>query len=72
MADEELLTEDRGTVRILRMNRPHKLNALNSSLTEALCRALEEAASSESIHAIVLAGNGRAFCAGAIRVNSVI
>lgn len=62
---DELLAEDRGAVRILRMNRPDKLNALNSSLTAALCEALEAASRTPSVHAIVLAGNGRAFCAGA-------
>ena len=36
----ELLTEDRGGVRVLTMNRPDKRNALNHALTQALLTAL--------------------------------
>lgn len=60
-----LLTEDRGALRILRMNRPDKLNALNTELTQALLDALEAADADESVRAIVLTGEGRGFCAGA-------
>ncbi len=60
-----LLTEDRGALRILRINRPDKLNALNTELTQALLDALEAADADESVRAIVLTGEGRGFCAGA-------
>lgn len=60
-----LLVEDVGGVRILTMNRPDKLNALNTALTTALHDALIAAQAAESVRAIVLAGKGRAFCAGA-------
>jgi enoyl-CoA hydratase len=60
-----LRTEDRGAVRILQLNRPEKLNALNTELTQALLEALEAADQDRHIRAIVLAGAGRAFCAGA-------
>ena len=60
-----LLTEDHGAVRILRMNRPHKLNALNTELTQTLLDALEAADADDAVRAIVLAGEGRGFCAGA-------
>ena len=62
---EVLLTEDRGAVRILRMNRPDKLNALNTALTQALLGGLEAADADETVRAVVLTGEGRAFCAGA-------
>ena len=65
MADGILLTEDRGAVRILRLNRPDKLNALNTALTQALLDALEAADRDEAVRAIVLTGEGRGFCAGA-------
>ncbi len=65
MPDDLLLTEDRGAVRILRLNRPDKLNALNTALTQALLDALEAADRDEAVRAIVLAGEGRGFCAGA-------
>lgn len=59
------LSEDRGSVRILRMNRPAKLNALNTPLTQALHDGLLQADADDSVRAVVLAGEGRAFCAGA-------
>lgn len=60
-----LLVENVGAVRVLTMNRPDKLNALNTALTVALHDALLAAQAEESVRAIVLAGKGRAFCAGA-------
>ena len=65
MSDDILATEDRGAVRIVRLNRPDKLNALNTALTQALLDALEAADAAESVRAIVLTGAGRGFCAGA-------
>ncbi len=60
-----VLVEDRGGVRIVTMNRPDKLNALNTKLTRGLLDALRDAADAEAVHAIVLTGAGRGFCAGA-------
>jgi enoyl-CoA hydratase len=62
---EVLLIENRGAVRILTMNRPDKLNALNTELTDALLKGLEAARDNDSVRAVVLTGAGRAFCAGA-------
>lgn len=59
-----LISEDRGPVRILRLNRPEKLNAFNTSLADALCDALE-AADEGHVKALVLTSTGRAFSAGA-------
>jgi enoyl-CoA hydratase/carnithine racemase len=60
-----LLIETRGAVRIITMNRPDKLNALNTELTAALLSALESADSDTAVNTIVLTGTGRAFCVGA-------
>ena len=65
MLETLVLAENRGAVRILSMNRPDKLNALNTALTQALLDALELADADESVRAIVLTGEGRGFCAGA-------
>ena len=62
---DELLIEDVGPVRVLRMNRPTKRNALNNALTRGLVDALAAAEADEGVHCIVLTGNGSAFCAGA-------
>ncbi len=60
-----LLSEDRGAVRTLTMNRPDKRNALDTELTTALLHALEHAGADDAIGAVVLAGAGHGFCAGA-------
>jgi len=60
-----LLVENRGTVRILTMNRPEKRNALNTELTQALLQALRVADAEDAVDAIVLTGAGAGFCAGA-------
>lgn len=51
-------------IALLVMNRPDKLNALNSDLSTALNEALARIAEDDSIHVVVLSGAGRAFCAG--------
>ena len=56
--------EDRRTA-LVRLNRPKQLNALNSAVMDALCQALEELDRDESVRAIVVTGNERAFAAGA-------
>lgn len=48
----------------LTMNRPERLNALNPELVEQLHRALVRAAGDGGVGTVVLAGAGRAFCAG--------
>jgi enoyl-CoA hydratase/carnithine racemase len=57
----EYAVEDR--VALLHLNRPERLNAVVPALTESLLTALETAATAGA-RAIVLAGRGRAFCAG--------
>jgi enoyl-CoA hydratase/carnithine racemase len=57
-------TASAGRVRHVTLNRPEKRNALNSALCAALARAFEEAENDDSVGAILLSGNGRAFCAG--------
>ena len=60
-----LLEETRNGVRILRMNRPEKKNALSNDLTRALVRSFEAAASDDEIRVVALTGVGGAFCSGA-------
>lgn len=64
-ADDVIVVEDRDAVRIIRMNRPTKLNALDTRLTRGLYEALRRADEVGSVRAVVLAGEGRSFCAGA-------
>jgi methylglutaconyl-CoA hydratase len=65
MADDLLLYERRGDAIWLTMNRPEIRNALASGLVQALRDGLQRAAGDADARAIVLAGAGRVFCAGA-------
>jgi enoyl-CoA hydratase/carnithine racemase len=60
-----LLRRDEAAVRVLTMNRPDKMNALNTALTQALVDGLAEAEADPAVHVVVLTGAGRGFCAGA-------
>jgi enoyl-CoA hydratase len=64
VAEPLVLSERRGAVALLTLNRPDKLNAVSLPVIEALDRALDAAEADESVRAIVLAGAGRAFSAG--------
>ncbi len=55
-ADDGVLT--------LSLNRPAKLNAIDEPLAQALHDALTAAMCDDGVRAIVLRGEGRAFCAG--------
>jgi enoyl-CoA hydratase/carnithine racemase len=59
-----VVTEDRGAVRHIVLNRPEKRNAMNQELLRALGDALREAAAEESVHCVVLRGEGPVFSAG--------
>jgi len=63
---ETLLVEDRGTVRVLTMNRPDRLNALSRQLVADLGAAAREAGADRGVRAVVVTGAGeKAFSAGA-------
>jgi enoyl-CoA hydratase len=66
MPFKALLIEDRGAVRLITLNRPDKLNALNRSTIGELHQAFEQAAEAPSVRVVVLTGAGpKAFVAGA-------
>jgi len=54
----------RGAVSVVTLNRPERLNAISGELLEDLHLALDQVNQDASTHAIVIAGEGRAFCAG--------
>lgn len=51
-------------VRLLRLNRPERLNALTASLAAALYDALDALEADDGCRVVVLTGAGRGFCAG--------
>ena len=59
-----LRIEDAAGVRTLVLNRPERRNALSLALLRDLLAALAETAADTSVHAVVVRGEGPAFCAG--------
>jgi methylglutaconyl-CoA hydratase len=62
---EIVLEEQRGPIVVLTLNDPERANPLSSAMVVALSEILERAASDDAIRAVVLAGAGRHFSAGA-------
>ncbi len=56
--------EDQEGVATLWLNRPARLNAMDAALRAALTQAVRDAEADGQVAAILLAGRGRAFCAG--------
>ena len=63
MADE-VLTEVRGKVLLITLNRPDARNSVNLALAEALAAALEELDHAAALSVGVVTGNGKGFSAG--------
>lgn len=64
-SDRELVVTTDGYVRVLRLNRPERRNALSQSLMSAIVDALIDAEEDDGVRAIVLTGTGEStFCAG--------
>jgi 2-(1,2-epoxy-1,2-dihydrophenyl)acetyl-CoA isomerase len=55
----------RGAAATIVLDRPKAMNAVDPQLAEDLLRALTEAAGDDAVRAVLLTGNGRAFCSGA-------
>jgi len=62
--DYQVAVEDRDGVRLLTLDRPAKLNAFTAAGYRVLRERLEEAEADGDVAVCVLAGRGRAFCAG--------
>ena len=54
----------RGRIARITLNRPARLNAIDDRMPREIRRAVEAANDDDRVHVIVLAGAGRAFCAG--------
>ncbi|MGV0837827.1 crotonase/enoyl-CoA hydratase family protein [Mycolicibacterium thermoresistibile] len=64
MDSEHVTVEVDGGVAQVRLNRPNKLNALDHHMFQALVATGRALSTDESVRAVVIAGAGRAFCAG--------
>jgi enoyl-CoA hydratase/carnithine racemase len=64
MAASELLSARDGAVATITLNRPEKRNALTIPMLEAFHAAVKAVADDESVRVLIVAGAGKAFCAG--------
>jgi len=62
---ENLIIEDAKGIRIIRLNRPDALNALTPEMFDELGTALQAVQTGAGIRVVLIAGEGRAFAAGA-------
>ena len=65
MPYETLLTDLSDNIFTITINRPDKLNALNTQMIRDVLDAFKEADANDAVRAIIVTGAGRAFCAGA-------
>jgi 2-(1,2-epoxy-1,2-dihydrophenyl)acetyl-CoA isomerase len=59
-----IISSTNGSVLLLKLNRPDKFNSFNREMALALITELDKAASDQAIRAVVITGEGKAFCAG--------
>jgi enoyl-CoA hydratase len=64
MADEAVLTERRGDVLVITLNRPDARNAVNGALAEGIAAALDELDDDDALRVGVLTGAGKGFSSG--------
>ena len=62
---QAVLTERRGNVLLITLNRPEARNAVNAAVSTGLGDALHEAQHDAEVRAVVVTGAGQSFCAGA-------
>ena len=65
MAHEQIIAETQGRVGIIRLNRPRKLNAWTATMSGEIVEQMTAWNADDGIGAILITGEGRAFCAGA-------
>ena len=59
MSYENIIVETKGKVGIVRLNRPHALNALNAALIGELCPAIDAFEADANIACVVLTGSDK-------------
>ncbi|HET8938088.1 MAG TPA: crotonase/enoyl-CoA hydratase family protein [Polyangiales bacterium] len=63
MSDRVVVTLENGVADV-RLARPEKMNALDPAMFEGIARAIAQLEATPGLRAVVLSGEGRAFCAG--------
>ncbi len=62
--ESAVLTERRGRVMVITLNRPEAMNAINGALSEGLRSAVQDLDSDSGLTAGVVTGAGKGFCSG--------
>ncbi len=62
---QTIIVDRQEHVQVIRLNRPERMNAVIKPLYDDMLAALDQAEKDDDIFAVVITGNGRAFCAGA-------
>ena len=65
MSYEAILYETRGSVAIITLNRPERLNAIGQAVREEVHATVEAAQADDAVRAAVITGAGKGFCSGA-------
>ncbi len=60
----EIVVSNQNGVRELKMNRPEVFNSFNKAMAIALQNELDKCATDSSVRAVIITGEGKAFCAG--------
>jgi enoyl-CoA hydratase len=61
---QAIVYETQASIATISLNRPRVLNAINRQMIQELGQALDAAQADPAVRAVILRGNGRAFCAG--------
>src|SRR3546814_3338679 len=61
---EEVLTEERGGILIITINRPEAKNAMNKAAAEGIASAMDRLDSDDNLRVGILTGAGGTFCSG--------
>ena len=64
MAEQDILYTKEDGIAIVTLNRPEKLNARTNEMNQRMPSIVEDISKDEEVRALILTGNGRAFCAG--------
>lgn len=64
MEEPEILYAKEDGIGIVTLNRPDRMNAVTDNMLVLLSNILNEASADDEVRAIIITGNGRAFCAG--------
>jgi len=65
MAFSQITCEIDGTIMVITLNRPDKLNAYTGAMGSEIEAAFRKADTDDRVRAVIVTGSGRAFCAGA-------